>query len=629
MLLMDSIREQYEKNRGDIEMVLRLVELDPSLLTIKIDDEKNLFLDLLEKGHIPTSRNQDSLTLAILDTIRYSDSYSEHQETIRDILNPSPEIIEGLVLSKLDLHLNILLLHTKPEITSRIFPRIMYLYPNQIFSFEDFSVKQLDEETIKNIRITLGSNPELDKYAEIFFEGQDVQMSEIPNRSITKQIEDLYLKYGEGSYIPGPNRFDKKSIGIHEPKIFFSEDEREILLRYPDPWLIIQNLYKSMRDDEVLFIRKRTLVYENQDNVVSWEILDANEIPDECREEPYKYNVVYSDTEISTEVHGEKHDLVYCWSLSYKNQTYCKRARQMINNLMKEHKEKCRCDRLEQYHEEHDEISDSDLENHQELTVGNRFFIRPDDKNDFGTTVRFALESVDIEYLKFCMEDYLFFQEFVIRYAIAWNGEPVPKTLILQIRGIGLDFLISGSIQFERVGPFLKRILKEDCNFNPEWYEYISEIDPGSAYKCKRQELLHLPPILRKAIGDNDDFEYDGDLSWLSENPTLLTVKRCLIEYDEEWSNMDHFLKKLPYYASVYKDYYTLGFMLMSEKFDHRSISVDIDKFYYYKIENDGDLRDCFAMKDEEQKESFCDGLLASGKSGEEIVAYLKKLWRY
>jgi hypothetical protein len=619
----------HKENFGDnIEQILNLVNLDPSLLMTEIDSDKNLFLDLLEKGHIPTSENQDGLTLAALDTLRYPNSYEEeYLKTLRDILNPTVKLICNLIVSKLDFHLNILLLHTDKEITCKVFPRAMYLYPKEIFEFKNFSIRQLDEETIRNIRITLGSNPELDKHSEIFFDGWDVQMSEISNRAMTGQIEDLYIKYGKGKYTPKPNCYSEKSIGIHETK----KDETKIFseftaspgfLKSTDPSEIVRHLRKNMRDDEVLVVYNRTLVYENQDTIDGWEILDASEIPEACFNDPYQYTIEFDETKIHTEItDGERWDFINGWTLYYKNKNHCKRASNRIKYSMQFRED---CEYLSLHTDEY--LKNADFENGLDLIVNNAAEIVPDDKNDFGTAVRFALKGVDIDYAELT-SDLHYFNEFVTRYALSWNGEEIPEGLIEQYDDTP-DLLISASVLYKEIRPFLKKLIREDFMINCWWHEYIKELAPESKFQCDREDLFHLPPILRKKINEGGDAEYDGDLSWLNKNPTLLTVKKYLVQDDDCWQGMDHFLEGLAGHAGHLGDYFTLGVMLMCTKVKYASehISYGVIKRFYH--EKNASLNECFTTNHEKLRDDFCDGLRTSGKSDREIIEFLKTNWR-
>jgi hypothetical protein len=143
--------------------------------------------------------------------------------------------------------------------------------------------------------------------------------------------------------------------------------------------------------------------------------------------------------------------------------------------------------------------------------------------------------------------DGYFFEEFVIRYALVWNGEDLSGTGLMN-KMSDVDFLITASIQFEKAQPFLVEILHHsNLEFSPQWYEYILEIAPEFADRCKRKDLLYLPAILRKTLKEcYYQKEYDEEMvSWLNNEPTLSLIKNFAIEENIQWSSLRGFLETL------------------------------------------------------------------------------------
>lgn len=192
--LRDKLSEQISKQFWDIQAITNLVKLDPSLLTVNVDSQ-TLLMKLIDTDFSFNSIDEDGLTMAILDTLRYSDVYEDDLEKYRKLLKPSSNLISNLVTGGFEIELIMLLSNTHDSIIEQKFPRVIKNHYEIIFNFETFSINSLSENVIRKIRTTLNCEG-LGKYTHKVFEGHDVDLKELSYNYHSKLMA-YYYKYGK------------------------------------------------------------------------------------------------------------------------------------------------------------------------------------------------------------------------------------------------------------------------------------------------------------------------------------------------------------------------------------------------------------------------------------------------
>lgn len=192
----DKLLKETSESNWNIQAILNLVNVDPSLLTTSINS-RSLLMDLVDMNADLTNVDKNGLTLAALDALRYPDVYEDDLEKYRTFLKPSSNLISKLVIGGFEMELIMLLANTKDSIIVEEFPEVMNEHYEKIFNFETFSINSLSDNTIKAIRENL-CNKGLGEYTHLVFEGYNVDFKEVSFKKTCPKIIPFYDKYGKG-----------------------------------------------------------------------------------------------------------------------------------------------------------------------------------------------------------------------------------------------------------------------------------------------------------------------------------------------------------------------------------------------------------------------------------------------
>lgn len=266
---------------------LPVSSLDSSLIN---DETPGTFLiALINRGYKIKIKNQDGLSLAALMSLRFQNEYDDELiEELKNMIKPSVELISNMIIAGMDFEINYMFTCIEKKLLREIYPRVLYLHHEKIFRMsENFWIDLIDEETIKNIRLTFGSKPEWDKHAELFFKGKKVKFKELNRRRTTPEINALYIKYARGVL----NFYRQDYFSVMENFAYDkSNDEKQTLIsmkkifqKHRTPASIARFITETLQPDEFVEVLLTTPIFESYSNldekehIKEWKIFKYSE----------------------------------------------------------------------------------------------------------------------------------------------------------------------------------------------------------------------------------------------------------------------------------------------------------------------------------------------------------------